>query len=217
MPKSDRQLDPGYAPVAERIALFYERHPEGRIVTDLVSRDGGVIVFRARVYRGAKDERVAATGWASEREGDGDINTVACLENTETSAIGRALANLGFLASSKRPSAEEMAKAARARGAAAQRQSRESPSTIPVVRLAEPQGPAYEATQPNGASSGHHGASNAALSDVLSLLAAAELAGLDAERTSSLRERLGAGRASARQLERADRWLRRWLDDRDVH
>jgi hypothetical protein len=216
MPKSDRQLDPGYAPVADRIALFYERHPEGRIVTDLVSRDGGVIVFRARVYRGATDERVAATGWASEREGDGDINTVACLENTETSAIGRALANLGFLASGKRPSAEEMAKAARARGAAAQRQSRESPS-VPVVRIAEPVSSSYEARHRNGAASEQHGDSNAALSDVLSLLAAAELAGLDAERTSSLRERLGSGRANARQLERADRWLRRWLDDRDVH
>jgi hypothetical protein len=40
---------------------------------------------------------------------------VACLENAETSAIGRALANLGFTASTKRPSREEMAKADRAR------------------------------------------------------------------------------------------------------
>jgi hypothetical protein len=48
--------------------------------------------------------------------GDGEINAVACLENTETSAIGRALANLGFLASRLRPSAEEVAKATRARG-----------------------------------------------------------------------------------------------------
>jgi len=40
---------------------------------------------------------------------------VACLENTETSAIGRALANLGFTASKNRPSLEEIEKAARAR------------------------------------------------------------------------------------------------------
>ena len=57
----------------------------------------------------------AATGWASEREGDGEINRVACLENTETSAVGRALANLGFTASRRRPSREEMEKAARQR------------------------------------------------------------------------------------------------------
>jgi hypothetical protein len=76
------------------------------------------IVFRASVYRTERSRVPSATGWASERVGDGDINTVACLENTETSAIGRALANLGFTASKNRPSAEEMAKAARVRARA---------------------------------------------------------------------------------------------------
>src|SRR5690242_5634156 len=104
-----------YAPVAERITLFYQAFPRGRIMTELVSRTERDVVFRALVYRDASDSEPAATGWAAEREGDGDINTVACLENTETSAIGRALANLGFTASRQRPSAEEMAKASRAR------------------------------------------------------------------------------------------------------
>lgn len=104
-----------YAPVAERITLFYETFPRGRIITELVSRTQQDVVFRALVYRDGGDPAAAATGWAAEREGDGEINTVACLENTETSAIGRALANLGFTASRERPSAEEMAKASRAR------------------------------------------------------------------------------------------------------
>lgn len=104
-----------YAPVAERITLFYETFPRGRIITELMSRTEKDVVFRALVYRDASDGDAAATGWAAEREGDGEINTVACLENTETSAIGRALANLGFTASRERPSAEEMAKASRAR------------------------------------------------------------------------------------------------------
>ena len=104
-----------YAPVAERITLFYETFPRGRIITELMSRTERDVVFRALVYRDASDGDAAATGWAAEREGDGEINTVACLENTETSAIGRALANLGFTASRERPSAEEMAKASRAR------------------------------------------------------------------------------------------------------
>src|SRR5689334_24400132 len=104
-----------YALVADRITLFYERYPDGRIVTELHSRADREITFRALVYRSAADAQPAATGWASEREGDGEINRVACLENTETSAVGRALANLGFTASRFRPSAEEMAKAARAR------------------------------------------------------------------------------------------------------
>jgi hypothetical protein len=116
MPKFDTTFDPdSYAPVAERIRLFYARFPSGRIITDLVSRHEGETVFKALVYRGATEPNPAATGWAAEREGDGDINTVACVENTETSAIGRALANLGFTASSRRPSREEMAKADRAR------------------------------------------------------------------------------------------------------
>ena len=114
--RGDGTLDlASYAPVAERITLFYETFPRGRIITELVSRTERDVVFRALVYRDASDTHAAATGWAAEREGDGEINTVACLENTETSAIGRALANLGFTASRERPSAEEMAKASRAR------------------------------------------------------------------------------------------------------
>jgi len=108
------QLD-GYARVADRISLFYERFPMGRIETALIDRSERGVVFRAAVYRGPDERRPAATGWAAEREGDGEINTVACLENAETSAVGRALANLGFTASKHRPSAEEMAKVDRER------------------------------------------------------------------------------------------------------
>lgn len=117
MPKSDSSFNPEqYATVAERIDLFYARFPAGRITTELFARDEGEIIFKAFVYRDSTDAPVAATGWAAEREGDGDINTVACLENTETSAVGRALANLGFTASTRRPSREEMEKVARVRG-----------------------------------------------------------------------------------------------------
>src|SRR5436190_10154056 len=118
MSKTDSFFSPDqYATVAERIELFYSRFPLGRINTELVARADGEITFKALVFRSADDTFVAATGWASEREGDSDINTVACLENTETSAVGRALANLGFTASSKRPSREEMEKAMRVRRA----------------------------------------------------------------------------------------------------
>jgi hypothetical protein len=134
--KGDSQFDrDGYARVADRIALFYERFPTGRIETRLVERTDRGVVFRAAVYRGPEEQRPAATGWAAEREGDGEINTVACLENTETSAVGRALANLGFTASRQRPSAEEMAKVARERARRAL-----SPTTrdlITLIRSAE--------------------------------------------------------------------------------
>ena len=133
MPKTNPDFDPEtYAPVAERIELFYERYPTGRIVTDLVQQTPQEIVFRAAVYRTTEDREPAATGWAAERVGDGEVNAVACLENTETSAIGRALANLGFLASRLRPSAEEVAKAARARS-----RPGAEPDLLQLLRTAE--------------------------------------------------------------------------------
>lgn len=116
MPKTVSLVDlSDYAPVADRLTLFYSKHPNGRVITDLVSRDNGEITFRARIYRSQDDRAPAATGWASERIGDGEVNEAACLENTETSAVGRALANLGFVASTKRPSREEMEKVGRVR------------------------------------------------------------------------------------------------------
>lgn len=125
MPKTDSSFDlASYATVADRITLFHERFPTGRIDTQLIAHVDDRITFKALVYRDAADTVAAATGWASEREGDGDINTVACLENTETSAVGRALANLGFTASTKRPSREEMQKAERARQRSSARDAR---------------------------------------------------------------------------------------------
>jgi hypothetical protein len=116
VPKHELLFDVGeYAPVADRITLVYGRFPMGRITTRLIARTEHEITVQAYVFRSVEEERPSATGLASERIGDGDVNTVACLENTETSAIGRALANLGFLAARLRPSAEEVAKAGRAR------------------------------------------------------------------------------------------------------
>lgn len=133
MPKSELPYSDDYAPVAERLRLFYEQHPRGSILTQLVSKHDGEITFVAYAYRDAHDRRPGATGWASERIGDGDVNAVACLENTETSAIGRALANLGFTAARERPSLEEMEKAARAR----QRHVNAASDILPLVRAAE--------------------------------------------------------------------------------
>ncbi len=122
MPKTDPSLPlQDYTPVADRIELFYSRFAEGRITTKLLPRTQGEIVVKAYVYRRSEDTLPAATGLASERIGDGDVNMYACLENTETSAIGRALANLGFAASKKRPSREEMEKVERARASVAYR------------------------------------------------------------------------------------------------
>ena len=198
MPKSDLQLDGGdYARVADRITLFYARHPEGRIVTELVSRAGGQVIFRAAVFRSPADREPAATGWASEREGDGDVNAVACLENTETSAIGRALANLGFTASARRPSAEEMAKASRARARLARPASRAGAATTAVVGSV-PAAPGAEADEHL-----RH--------DVLALLRSAEREGLHPVRAARVRQLLAAGGTTRAELAQVESGLRAWL------
>jgi hypothetical protein len=64
------------------------------------------------VYRHRDDVRAIGTGLAFEVDGGMGANQTAALENAETSAIGRALANCGF-SGNKRASREEMAKANR--------------------------------------------------------------------------------------------------------
>ena len=175
----------GYAPVAERITQFYDAHPQGRILTELMSRTPGEVVFRASVYRDAREPGPAATGWASEREGDGDVNEVACLENTETSAVGRALANLGFTASRLRPSAEEMAKAARARTRIGrQRLAVREPVSTPHAMY---------------------------LGDLLNLVASAERIGLRPARAARWREHLHDRPYDDRVLVQLERRLRDWI------
>jgi hypothetical protein len=190
MAKSDYGFDPtAYAPVAERIRLFWEAFPNGRITTRLVSRTEHDVVFEARVYRSAEDARPAATGWAAEREGDGDVNAVACLENTETSAVGRALANLGFTAAKERPSVEEMQKAARAR--ARLRRSIGAVSTQPTLER-----------RPD------------AVIDTLALLRTAERLGLRPARAAAFRARLDGRRPSPDLARATARVLRAWIDKR---
>jgi hypothetical protein len=188
MPKLDTTFDPdNYAPVADRIRLFYARFPAGRIVTELVSRRDGETVFKAVIYRDAAESNPAATGWAAEREGDGDINTVACVENTETSAIGRVLANLGFTASLRRPSREEMVKAERARS---RLRLARAPATsdLPLQRHAN------------------------AVHDLLELVASAERRGFSRRRGELLRARLShAPPPAPAEVQRTETRLRAWL------
>lgn len=85
-----------YIEVNVRVEKFYERFPNGRIVTELVSWSEGVVVMKAYAYRDLNDNVPSATGHAYEKEGSTYINKTSALENCETSAVGRALAMLGF-------------------------------------------------------------------------------------------------------------------------
>lgn len=101
-----------YIPVHARIADFYEKYPDGRIVTEIVklNEDSGFVCIKASAFRYRDDAEPSATGHAFEVRGQGYVNTTSFIENGETSAVGRALANLGFKIDNGIASREEMQK-----------------------------------------------------------------------------------------------------------
>ncbi len=70
----------------------------------------GRFIVEASVYRTEADVRPWTTGLAEETIQGRGVNATSALENCETSAIGRALANAGYATKGKRASREEMAK-----------------------------------------------------------------------------------------------------------
>ena len=101
-----------YEDVDTRIHKFYETYPDGAIVTEQILNDEekGVVIFRAIAYRTHVDSAPSATGYARGSRKDRGVDRDFWFENCETSAIGRALANLGLSAKGKRASSLEMAK-----------------------------------------------------------------------------------------------------------
>ena len=99
-----------YEPVAVRHSRWLEQHPNGRTITHMVSQPGAdICVIRAELWL---EDVCIATGYAEEVRGAGNVNRTSHVENCETSAVGRALANAGMAGTdvNKRPSREEMMK-----------------------------------------------------------------------------------------------------------
>ena len=99
-----------YEPVAARHSRWLAQHPNGRTITHMVSTPGDdICVIRAELWL---EDVCIATGYAEEVRGAGNVNRTSHVENCETSAVGRALANAGMAGSdvNKRPSREEMSK-----------------------------------------------------------------------------------------------------------
>jgi hypothetical protein len=99
-----------YAEVAERLPLFWKDCPRGRIITELIVDDGERIVMKASLFPTYEDHHPTTTGFAEEIRGSSMVNKTSALENCETSAVGRALANYQYQGSRKRASLEEMVK-----------------------------------------------------------------------------------------------------------
>ena len=95
-----------YAEVPQRVKAFRMVYPNGKIETEILSNDKGVVVMKATVSDG--EGKTLSTGFAYEKEGSTFINKTSYIENCETSAVGRALGFCGFGIDNSIASAEEV-------------------------------------------------------------------------------------------------------------
>jgi len=102
-----------YETVEERLEKFWKQYPDGRVETELLEATSDRFIVHARIYRTEADQRYWASGLASETVSIRGVNATSALENCESSALGRALANAGFAKKGSRPSRVEMEKVAK--------------------------------------------------------------------------------------------------------
>lgn len=103
-----------YQTVALRVQHFREQHPDWCILTQILHCDDTVVRMLCQIVVPAPDGTgvVLATGHSEEYRKASEINRTSAVENCETSAIGRALAALGF-GGTEFATANEMDKAQR--------------------------------------------------------------------------------------------------------
>ena len=102
-----------YETVESRLEKWWKDYPDGRLATKIEQASDTRYIVSAELFRTEADAKAYATGLASENVSDRGVNSTSALENCETSAIGRALANAGYAAKGKRASREEMTKVIR--------------------------------------------------------------------------------------------------------
>ena len=133
-----------YETVEERLIKFWKDHPDGQIHTKVLEHTSSRFIVEASIYRTEADARPWTTGLAEETVQGRGVNATSALENCETSAIGRALANAGYATKGKRASREEMSKVAKVQAVATQVQevkakmAQTSNEYIPVPKESDP-------------------------------------------------------------------------------
>jgi hypothetical protein len=99
-----------YETVETRLEKWHGQYPDSRVETELIEASNTRFIVFCKLFKTEADAKPCATGLAFETITEKGVNSTSALENCETSAIGRALANAGFAAKGKRASREEMAK-----------------------------------------------------------------------------------------------------------
>ena len=139
-----------YEPVEDRLAKFIKDFPDFRISTELVAHTNDRYIVKASIYRTYADGEPYSSGLAEETVSSRGVNATSALENCETSAIGRALANAGYATKGKRASREEMLKV-NANQPKSFREKLDDKITVPVaddpwtVKAIDPAAPAVDA------------------------------------------------------------------------
>lgn len=135
-------FDPAdYVQVNERLEKFRADHPTWALVSDLLHHDEKTFIVRALISDDSG--RCLATGMAEEIRGTSPVNKTSPLENCETSAWGRALANLGYDVRRAIASREEMEKVERAQ-ASSSRQGAAARGEAKAVTPAPPSPPGLD-------------------------------------------------------------------------
>jgi hypothetical protein len=133
-----------YETVEERLVKFWKDHPDGQIHTKVLEHTSSRFIVEASIYRTEADIRPWTTGLAEETVQGRGVNATSALENCETSAIGRALANAGYATKGKRASREEMSKVAAKEAVSSQvaqvkaKMAETSTEYIPVPKESDP-------------------------------------------------------------------------------
>ena len=145
----EKKFDLGdYVEVRDRVKLFYELYAQGRLVTTEVRAstepDGKPRIWvQAKAYR-TIDDPLPGIGWSwMELPGASSYTLHSELENTETSAWGRAIGSLGILIERSIASSNEIASKAQPAPVAAPRPVTPKPTQpAPQPRSATPAQPA---------------------------------------------------------------------------
>jgi hypothetical protein len=98
----------GYVPVESRIEAFYAAHPDGSIQTEITHLDERLVIVKATAYRTADDIRPTTGHSMITIPGKTPFTKDSEVENAETSAVGRALAMMGFEVRKGMASAQEV-------------------------------------------------------------------------------------------------------------
>lgn len=85
-----------YVDVAERIQQFYAKFPDGSLQSEIIELTDSRVVVRSWAYRTPEDPKPASGMSQLNIPGSTPYTKGSEIENAETSAVGRAIAMLGF-------------------------------------------------------------------------------------------------------------------------